>query len=83
MDFFPIDLSTWPRGQMFYYFMLIGFTQLKKYIVNERTTFVEDRRERPVCRSESPINRPPTMIRAGCDNIPSQRHIGRSLRYII
>ena len=30
---FPIDLSTWPRGQMFYYFMLIGFNQLKKYIV--------------------------------------------------
>ena len=33
-----------------------------------------------MCRSEAPINRPSTMIRAGCDNVPSQRHIGRSLR---
>ena len=36
---------------------------LKGYIVNYRTTFIDDRRERPVCRSESPVNRPPAIIR--------------------
>ena len=36
-----------------------------------------------MCRSESPINRPCAMIRAGCDNVPSQRHTGRSSRLAI
>ena len=42
--------------------MLIRVTQLKKYIVNERITFVDDRRERPMCRSLAPVNRAPAMI---------------------
>ena len=39
------------------------------------------RRERPVCRSESPANRPFFMIRDRFVIVPSERHIGRSLRY--
>ena len=39
-----------------------------------------DRRERPVCRSESPVSQSSTMIWAGFDIVPAEWHVGRSLR---
>ena len=35
-----------------------------------------------MCRSESPVNREPSIISAWMDIVPAERHIGRSLRIL-
>ena len=39
-----------------------------------------NRRERPMCRSETSVNRPFPIIQARFVIVPAERHIGRSLR---